>query len=126
MTKAPQAISLRLEDSNAIKDHMPAMQGWRILVAPYVAPEKTHGGIIRPDQTREGDTHAATCAQDLAMGPLCFTRKDHGDTPWCSIGDWVIMQKWGGKRMSIMGVECRVINDDEVLGVVESPEPYYT
>lgn len=103
---------------------LPDVKGWRILVEPYVPSEKTAGGIWKPDAARETEEHAATCAKVLAMGPLCYKDEKYGE-PWCKVGDWIIMQKWGGKRFELKGAKLRMINDDEVLGVVESPEPYY-
>ena len=41
---------------------------------------------------------------------------------WCKKNDWVIFAKYAGSRLNIEGGELRLLNDDEILGVVEDPE----
>ena len=56
-------------------------------------------------------------------GPDAYADKDkfpHG--PWCKKGDWVIIARYAGSRIKIEGGELRILNDDEILGTVESPE----
>ena len=40
----------------------------------------------------------------------------------CKKGDWVIIARYAGSRIKIEGGELRILNDDEILGTVESPE----
>jgi co-chaperonin GroES (HSP10) len=42
--------------------------------------------------------------------------------PWCKAGDWIIFGRYAGARIPIDGGEIRLLNDDEVLAVVNSPE----
>ena len=42
--------------------------------------------------------------------------------PWCAEGDWIIFGRYAGARIPIDGGEIRLINDDEVLGVLNDPE----
>lgn len=44
----------------------------RVLVATYIRPEKTSGGIIRPDATREEDKWQGKAGLVLAVGPSAF------------------------------------------------------
>ena len=36
--------------------------------------------------------------------------------------DWVIFARYAGSRLNIEGGELRLLNDDEILGVVDDPE----
>ena len=42
--------------------------------------------------------------------------------PWCKQGDWVIFGRYAGSRFKIEGGEVRLLNDDEVLARIASPE----
>jgi co-chaperonin GroES (HSP10) len=42
--------------------------------------------------------------------------------PWCKEGDWIIFGRYAGARIPIDGGEIRLLNDDEVLARVNSPE----
>ncbi|MEN9931891.1 MAG: hypothetical protein RIS17_464 [Pseudomonadota bacterium] len=44
----------------------------RVLVATYIRPEKTSGGIIRPDQLREEDKWQGKAGLVLKIGPSAF------------------------------------------------------
>jgi co-chaperonin GroES (HSP10) len=39
-----------------------------------------------------------------------------------SEGDWVIFGRYAGSRIQIDGGEIRLLNDDEILGIVNDPE----
>ena len=40
----------------------------------------------------------------------------------CKQGDWVIFGRYAGSRFKIEGGEVRLLNDDEVLARIASPE----
>ena len=42
--------------------------------------------------------------------------------PWCKEKDWVMFARYAGSRIKIEGGEMRLLNDDEVLATIESPE----
>ena len=44
----------------------------QVLVATYIEPEKTRGGIIRPDRTLAENRFQGKAALVLKMGPLAF------------------------------------------------------
>ena len=41
---------------------------------------------------------------------------------WCKEKDWVMFARYAGSRIKIEGGEMRLLNDDEVLATIDSPE----
>lgn len=97
--------------------------GWQVLIKIRKAPEKI-GGILLPDDTKHAQQFAAVVGEVLELGPLAWADQNrYGENgPWASVGDWVIVAKYGGKRFKVNGEEYRLINDDEVIGTTENPE----
>ena len=103
----------------------PKPTGWRILVLPFKQKEKTKGGVILSDVTVEKSQVASTCGLVLDMGPHCYDKERYPEGPWCKKGDWIIFARYAGSRIKIDGGEIRLLNDDEVLATVDSPEDIY-
>jgi len=104
-------------------DKLPTPTGWRILVMPFKVKEETKGGIIIAQETLDRARVATQVGYVLKMGDLCYEDKDKYPTgPWCKEKDWVIFARYAGSRMEIDGGEIRMLNDDEVLGTINSPE----
>ena len=102
---------------------LPKPTGWRILVLPYKAKEKTKGGIILSDKTVTESQIATNCGLVLDMGSDAYNDKDKfPNGPWCKKKDWVLFARYAGSRIYIDGGELRILNDDEILGTIEAPE----
>lgn len=100
----------------------PEPVGWRILVKIKDMPEKSRGGIFFPDTVKDAQRALGVTGLLIAVGPRAYTREDMGGYPWCKPGDWVLIGKYAGVRMLCKGHEIRMMNDDEVLGLVPAPE----
>ena len=101
----------------------PTPFGYRVLVMPYAGPEKTKGGIILADPTREVNQHGSCVAYVVQLGPDAYEDMDKfPNGPWCEAGDWVCIGKFAGTRLDVNGVEMRMFNDDEFLGGAPDPE----
>ena len=113
-TKLPESVLERL----------PEPTGWRMLVIPYMAENKSKGGIALTTQTMERENLATTVCAVLKMGPLCFNDVEkYGPDPWCKVGDWVLIGRYAGSRFKLEdGEEVRIINDDEIIGTIAKPE----
>ena len=97
------------------------------MVLPFKAQEKTKGGVILTDKTVEDSQLTASVALVLATGPDAYNDKEKfPNGPWCKQGDWVVFGRYAGSRLKIEGGEVRLLNDDEILGTVESPEDVLT
>jgi len=126
-------------------DLAPVVQGIqllrnRVLVASFIRPEKTSGGIIRPDAVREEDKWQGKAGLILAVGPSAFdfeevdadvemgmTRDDaraHHNIP--NVGEWVFFRgsdTWdsGLQVAPGVGAHCRFIFDDAIIGRIADP-----
>jgi co-chaperonin GroES (HSP10) len=105
------------------KSKLPVPTGWRILVLPYKVKSKTKGGILLSDKTVEDSQIATNVGLVMAVGPDAYDDKiKYPNGPWCKEKDWVIFARYAGSRLNIDGGELRILNDDEILGTVNSPE----
>ena len=101
---------------------MPQPTGYRVLVIPWYLPEKTKGGLIVPDATRDRESFSSVCAYVVRLGPDAY--KDVDKFPsgaWCSEKSWVIMGRYAGNRFKVDGLEVRIINDDNIIGTILDP-----
>lgn len=96
----------------------------RVLVGIYIAPEKTAGGIYRPQSNVKEDLYQGCVGLVLKKGKLAFvdddTRKFNGQN--VAEGDWVTFRPGDAKRIQINGVDCRIVDDTVIDMVIDSPE----
>ena len=103
--------------------NLPRPTGWRLLVLPFKMKEKTKGGVILAEDTLERQQVASQVGLVMAMGPQCYKDKErYPEGPWCKEKDWVMFARYAGSRIKIEGGEMRLLNDDEVLATIDSPE----
>ena len=102
---------------------LPKPTGWRLLVLPFKIKEKTKGGVILAEDTFERQQVASQVCLVMAMGPQCYKDKErYPEGPWCKEKDWIMFARYAGSRIKIDGGEMRLLNDDEVLATIDSPE----
>jgi chaperonin GroES len=102
---------------------LPKPTGWRLLVLPFKMKETTKGGIVLAETTLERQQVASQVGLVMAMGPQCYKDKErYPEGPWCKEKDWVMFARYAGSRIKIDGGEMRLLNDDEVLATIDSPE----
>ena len=102
---------------------LPEPTGWRLLVLPFKMKEKTKGGLMLAETTLEKQQVASQVGLVMAMGPDCYKDKErYSDGPWCKVNDWIMFARYAGSRIKIDGGEMRLLNDDEVLATIDSPE----
>ena len=102
---------------------LPKPTGWRLLVLPFKMKEKTKGGLMLAETTLEKQQVASQVGLVMAMGPDCYKDKErYSDGPWCKVNDWIMFARYAGSRIKIEGGEMRLLNDDEVLATIDSPE----
>ena len=102
---------------------LPKPTGWSLLVLPFKMKEKTKGGIVLAETTLERQQVASQVGLVMAMGPQCYKDKErYPEGPWCKEKDWVMYARYAGSRIKIDGGEMRLLNDDEVLATIDSPE----
>lgn len=97
----------------------------QILVAVYVRPEKTKGGVILSDRYRDEDRFQSKVGLLLDNGPSAFV--EDGDAVWFGKysfkkGDWIVFRPSDGWSISVNGVPCRILSDTQIKGVVDNPD----
>ena len=121
----PEHVAIAREKQKE-KDEMakiPDPTGWRIVILPHKGVEKTKGGVLLSDQAIQEQQWTTNVGLVMKLGPIAYKDKDKFSTgPWCKEKDWVIFARYAGSRLKIDGGELRILNDDEILGVVNSPE----
>lgn len=96
----------------------------RVLVATYIEPEKTAGGIILPQSRTQESKWQGKIGLVLKKGPLAFT--DDETTKFAGqdveIGDWVFYRPSDGYHFLLKEVDCRLIEDVHIMGVIPHPQ----
>ena len=112
-----------VKPSKTEEPKLPKPTGWRLLVLPFKMKEKTKGGLVLAETTLEKQQVASQVGLVMAMGPDCYKDKErYPDGPGCKVKDWIMFARYAGSRIKIDGGEMRLLNDDEVLATIDSPE----
>lgn len=90
--------------------------GFRVLIKPRDIEEKTEGGIILVDETKDAERRTTQVGHIVAIGPTAWSAFDDGQK-WAEVGDKVVYVKYGGKLIKDpdSGVEYVLLNDEDVL-----------
>jgi co-chaperonin GroES (HSP10) len=93
----------------------------QILVATYIRPEKTKGGIIMTDRARDEDRFQSKIGLVVGKGPSAFQEEEGGN--WFNgrqveEGEWIIFRPSDGWSLTVNGVSCRILSDTQVKGTV--------
>ena len=107
------------DNSIPTPDKVPQPVGYRILIRPRGIIEKTKGGIILTDLSKDSQAYLNSVGQIIAMGEECYSDRKK---PWCKVGDWVIFGRYAGARISVQKVKMMLLNDDEIIATLESPD----
>ena len=109
------------------------MMGARVLVATYIEPDKTAGGIIKPDSAIAENRFQGKGALVLRLGPMAFKEdsvtKFEGIT--ADVGDWVMVRPSDGMEIFTVdptgraGVSCRVFDDTRIIARLDDPALIY-
>ena len=92
-----------------------------ILVATYIEPDTTPGGIIKPDRTIAENRFQGKVGLLVKVGPQATEYED--DTPaTCQIGDWVVFTIKDGVQLTVNDVACRLIPYSRLRMKISSPE----
>jgi co-chaperonin GroES (HSP10) len=101
----------------------------RILVATWLRPEKTSGGIILTDQTKDEDRYQGASGLVLAMGPQAYVSDDtvtFTAEDVVSVGDWVFFRRSEGLKVDVCGWPCIVFERESgIKAVIERPDLVY-
>jgi co-chaperonin GroES (HSP10) len=94
----------------------------QVLVGIWRRPEKTKGGIILTDKTRDEDKWQGKVGYVLKKGPLAFKSDDRVQfADDVSEGDCVVYRTSDGFPLDINGIHCRLLEDVHVKAIVTDP-----
>lgn len=100
------------------------LSGHQVLVAIYVRPGKTGGGLLRHDSELREDEYQGKVGLIIKMGPLAFT--DLGpawpDERVPQIGDWVGFRQMEGVSRAINGVMCKIFEAKQIRERLPNPD----
>jgi chaperonin GroES len=112
------------EESKAtIGSHqLPIPMGWKILIQPNQAKQKTKSGIILPEKAKENEAYLTAHGIVAAIGELAYRERESGAS-WRihnkpKVGDKVTYGKYAGQKLTINGVRFLLLNDDEVTSIL--------
>lgn len=103
----------------------------QILVAIYIRPEKTKGGVFLADKTRGEDQYQGKVGLVLKKGPLAFCddaqNKFEGQN--VEIGDWIGYRIQDGWSLGVAGaggqIQCRMLEDVHIRLKLTHPDDIY-
>lgn len=131
MTQTIERISQALDPKKGILDELKGahekytLYDDDVLVATYIRPEKTAGGIIMTTRAKEEDRYQGKAGLLLKIGPAAFKYDRtgqysfEGDPP--AVMDWVVYRPSDNWEISLNGVSCRVIRSSMLRGSIADP-----
>lgn len=98
------------------------VSGDGVLMGIYFRPEKTAGGIIRPDSNVEEDAFQGKVGLVLKLGPNAF-RDENGELyeERFEVGDWAVFKVGDAWQVSVMGYPCRMARDIHLKMKIKDP-----
>lgn len=104
------------------KEDLPELPGYHVLVQPVSIKQKTKGGIILPDSTKDDIAYLTTVGKVVALGDLAYDDKEKFPLgPWCQEGDYVAYGKFIGQKLQYKGVKFLLLFDDQIIMRVDKP-----
>ena len=101
--------------------------GSGVLVAVYVRPNKTKGGILLTDKSQDEDKFQGKVGLVLKLGPIAFvdddTHRFGEDIP--QPGDWVVYNVGETFAFNMGDVRCRIVEDVAVRAITSRPDMVY-
>jgi co-chaperonin GroES (HSP10) len=106
----------------------------QVLVATYLRPDKTVGGIILPGSAKKEDEYQGKVGLVIAKGPLAFVDDDRTQFGGqdINVGDWVAYRMSDGWQLTLKGRatadnpkgehHCRMLHDVDIKLVVSHPD----
>lgn len=94
-----------------------------VLVGTYIRPEKTEGGIFRPDSNIAEDEYQGKVGLVLKSGPLAYADWEDNDHKGenAKPGSWVVYSVKDGWAITINGTPCRLVPYDKLRMKISDP-----
>lgn len=103
-------------------EQMPIPRGARLLCELVEVEEKSEGGILLTNNTKQLAHTASQCMRVVAMGDMAYKDPVRFPTgPWCEEGQYVLVKPFAGVRLQAGDTSYRMIYDDMVECVIPDP-----
>ena len=103
------------------------MLNTQVLVAVYIRPEKTMGGIFIAAKTLDEDRYQSKVGLVIKTGPSAFV--DEGGKWFSNLdlkaGDWIVFRPSDGWNVTVNGVLCRMFDDTAIRARIPHPDNVY-
>lgn len=98
--------------------------GNRVLLGVYIRPDKTKGGIILTDTTRDEEKNIGKACVVLALGPTAFESDEKYDFKGfrAEVGDWVAVHVYEARPVIVNGHPCRIARDSDIVMKIPAPD----
>ena len=111
------------DEDERTPDVLPELPGFHVLVRPVSVKEKTKGGILIPNSTKEDMSYLTTVGKVIKIGNLAYNDTDKFPKgPWCKEGDYICYAKHAGQKIQYKEVKMILLYDDQVIMKVEDPK----
>jgi co-chaperonin GroES (HSP10) len=96
----------------------------QILVAVYMRPKVTKGGIHLTDQYTDEDRHQSKVGLLVKQGPTAFqdTSGEWFAGENFNLNDWLVFRPSDGWSITVHGVLCRILSDTQIKGRTAAPD----
>lgn len=95
-----------------------------VLVAQYVRPMVTKGGIIRPNENLEEDIWQGKVGLVMKLGPNAF--QDDQDMSFfgqtAEVGEWVVFKTGDAWQLQVGEWPCRLVRDSSIKLKLDDPQ----
>jgi co-chaperonin GroES (HSP10) len=102
---------------------LPDPIGYKLLcIVPDVSEHYENSSLLKASDFMRREEQTTTVLFVVKVGPDAYkdtTKFPSG--PWCKVGDFVMTRTYTGTRFKMYGKEMRLINDDQIEGVVQDP-----
>ena len=102
------------------------VMGQQLLVGTFIEPEKTAGGIWKPQSTVQESLYMGTLGLVLKKGPWAFKNDAELNIDWkgedVDVGEWVVFKYSDAWELHLTGVSVRLVDDRSIRAVVPNPE----
>jgi len=96
--------------------------GPKVLCAIYVRPEKTNGGIILSNKTRDEDTYQGKIGLIVKVGVNVGVDPDWFGDNKLEVGAWAGFRASDGYSLIVNGVNCRILEDVRIQCIASHPD----
>jgi co-chaperonin GroES (HSP10) len=111
------------EEDERTPDVLPELPGFHVLVRPVSIKEKTKGGILLPNSTKDDMSYLTTIGKVIKIGDLAYNDNEKFPKgPWCQLGDYICYAKHAGQKIQYKNIKMILLYDDQVIMKVQDPK----